>query len=205
MTTYTRRLAVVAAAGLVASWLSGTASAATSHQTATVHDLQRGLSVVDGASATLVRENGGLSMTVQTTGLHGGNAYTVWWIVFDHPEHCANPMGLPGLKCGFEDLNFPEFGLHGDPDVDATIVHATGHVVGPAGKTGFGAHLGVGKGEPVIGDGLSNVDGAEVILDILDHGTKDPGNIPNQIHEFITADDTCNPGCLDHQLAGFAP
>lgn len=49
---------------------------------------------------------------------------------------------------------------------------------------------------------VSNVDGAEVILDVLDHGTKDPGNIPNQIHRFVTADNTCNPGCFDHQLAG---
>lgn len=115
-------------------------------------------------------------------------------------------MGLPGLRCGFLDLDFPEFGLHGDPAVGATIYRAAGGVVGPTGKAGFGSHLSPGeKADAVIGDGLFNVDGAEVILDALDHGTKDPGNVPNQIHEFVTAENTCNPGCLDHQLAGFAP
>lgn len=186
--------------------LTAPASAATAHQTTTVHDLQQGLSVVDGAAASLVRGPGGLSMNIQTTGLHGGHAYTVWWIVFNNPERCANPMGLPGLRCGFYDLNFPEFGLHGDPAVNATIVRATGGVVGPTGKAGFGAHLSVDDHrEPVLGDGLQNVDGSEVILDMLDHGTKDPGNIPAQIHQFVTAENSCNPGCLDHQLAGFAP
>lgn len=181
------------------------ASATTSRQASDVYDLQKSLAVVQHAQGRLSRAPNGLTAVFTTTGLHGGHAYTMWCVVFDHPEFCNNPM-LPGLRCGFLGLHFPDFGLNGDPRAAATILHAAGHVVGTSGKASFGAHLGVGKNtDVVIGTGLTNPAGAEVILDVLDHGSKDPGNVPAQIHEFVTAENSCNPACADHQLAGFAP
>lgn len=198
------RVASTAAASIVlVLGLHSPTAARTSHQTVTVHDLQQGLEVVDGAQATLVRGPGGLSMNIQTSGLNGGHAYTVWWVTFDNPALCEHPMGLPGLRCGFLDVHAPEFGLEGDPDIGATIFFATGHVVGDNGVAGFSDHHTPGEGEPVIGRGVTNVQGAEIVLDVLDHGAKDPGNVPAQIHEFVTSQNACNPSCADHLLAGF--
>lgn len=179
------------------------AAASASHQKAAVYDLPTGLTEVDGAGAKLGRMANGSSFTLHTSGLNGGHAYTVWWIVFNYPQYCTHPM-LAGVACGFEDLYAPDFGLFGDPRVEALIVRAAGHVVGNNGRASFGGYLAAGESaDAVLGWGLANPDGAEVMLDVLDHGAKDPGNVPNQIHTFVTEEGSCNPGCIDHHLTGF--
>ncbi|MGH7318460.1 MAG: ATP-binding protein [Candidatus Rokuibacteriota bacterium] len=72
----------------------------------------------------------------------------------------------PGVACGFEDLYAPDFGLYGDPRAEALIVRAAGHVVGNNAKASFGGYLSAGENpDAVLGSGLTNPAGAEVMLE----------------------------------------
>ncbi|MDQ4131506.1 MAG: hypothetical protein M3133_11060 [Actinomycetota bacterium] len=204
MTTLRRLDRVLAFASLLALpvGIAAPVSASVGRQTAelvTFPDLQS----VSGASATLVRKDRGASFTIHTAGLEPGHAYTVWWIIFNQPAYCTNPM-LPELQCGFGDLPFPEFGLHGDPRVEASIVRAAGHVIGSDGRASFAGHRRAGDGGGTIfGPGLANVARAEIILDIVDHGPANhPGYVDDQIHTFPHGPESCNSQCVDEQLAG---
>ena len=44
---------------------------------------------VDGASSQLVRTDEGVSLSLRTRGLPAGDAVTVWWVIFNHPESCT--------------------------------------------------------------------------------------------------------------------
>ncbi len=199
----TRRLLATTAL-LAATFAAAAPAEATTRQTSDVYDFESGLAPVSGATATLVRNANGISFNLHTSELKPGHAYTVWWVIFNYPQHCTHPM-LTGLQCGIEDLNFPEFGLNGDPEVQSTILRAAGHVVGGGGDAAFAGHLQAGeRADTVIGPGLVNLTGAEVYLDVLDHGPVDhPGNVDNQIHTFITEPGSCNGYCADDQIAGF--
>lgn len=201
-----RSVAVLTALALATAVLVAPAHAGSAvHQRSAVYSFHNELAPVPDASATLVRNANGVGFTIDTSALQPGHAYTVWWIIFNHPEYCTDPL-LPGLQCGIGDLDFPEFGLHGDPRVQATILRAGGHVVGGNGRAGFGGSLTAGeRSDTVIGPGLLNVQSAEVYLDVLDHGAKSPPqNVDNQIHTFITEPGSCNSYCADDQVAGFA-
>ncbi|MBE0611435.1 MAG: hypothetical protein IH609_18785 [Dehalococcoidia bacterium] len=170
-------------------------------------------SMVDGASAQLVRGPNGVSMRVTTTGLEAGSAYTVWWVVFNHPEFCEN--GSEGLTtCGEGDL-FIE-------DVEASVLYAAGNVVGASGQASFADGLKVGDlsgcQEPFAGfgicrDGLTDPLGAEIHLVIRSHDEVVPPMMPAMIHTFIGACDFesslgANDGpnvCEDQQFAAFVP
>ena len=135
---------------------------------------------IAGASSTLVRNDGGVTMTIHTSGLVPGNAYTVWWIVFNNPAACEG-------GCGLDDLT--------RPDVRASLVYATGHVVG-SDTANFGAWLGVGDTAHVLASppspagpyGLEDARKAEIHLVIRTHGPADPAYLPAQISSF-------NGGC----------
>jgi len=194
---------VVAAGAAMAVSLTTAASAAgsASHQTSEVRSFATGLDVVDGAKATLVRNDGGVTFTIQTSGLQANHAYTVWGIIYNRPEFCSHPM--PGVPCGFEDLYAPDFGLYGDPRVDASLVRGAGHVVGSDGAAAFGGWVGVDDtSESALGPGLTNARGAVIQLDVLDHGPA-VGPVVKQIHQFVTGDAACNTYCADDQLAAF--
>ena len=70
--------------------------------------------VVSGASSKLNRNANGITINFKTNGLIPGNAYTLWWIVFDNPS------------------------IPGPPTLNTAAV---GHIVGRSGKGNFSAHL----------------------------------------------------------------
>ena len=74
------------------------------------------LSVPGGA--TLLRTNRALSMSASVTGLTPGAVYTIWWIIFNNPKACQNPLG-EFSACS--DLDFP------NPRVGAAIVLGSGN------------------------------------------------------------------------------
>ncbi len=60
-------------------------------------------SVVEGASSTLARTKNGITATIQTDDLKAGNAYTLWWVIFNNPEKCEH--AIPGMSnCGEGDV-----------------------------------------------------------------------------------------------------
>ena len=179
-----------------AAALSGAASAsssvstplsAASRDTVDVHVLPS-FAVVPGSSSMLVRNDNGVTGTVHTDGLTAGNAYTMWFVVFNNPGACVG-------GCGPDDL--------GRPAVQASVMFGTGHVVGGEGNN-FAGWRGVGDTDGVIaGPGLLDPRGAEIHLVIRDHGPAIPGLIDEQIHSFNGG---CPPNsCGNVQAAAHMP
>ncbi len=176
---------------LLAAGLAATVLAAPAHGSAATRDTSLvfgfgSANQVSGAWSALVRNDNGVAMTFHTSGLAPGSATTVWWVVFNHPELCTHPDLVLGLRCGEGDL--PPFG--GDPVVQASVLYATGHVIGGNGTGNFGAYLIEGDTTGALfGPGLLDARVADVHLIARTHGQAIPGLIPEQIGTF-------NGGCL---------
>jgi hypothetical protein len=118
----------------------------------------------------LNRTQTGVSLEISTTALAPGNAYTVWWIVFNNPAACA-PTGCSGADLG-------------NPAVNGSVLNATGGVADATGRAKFSAFLPVGfiHTNPsdevadaafkrhMFGPGLQNLKGAEIHAVIKSHG-----------------------------------
>ncbi|HUG15898.1 MAG TPA: hypothetical protein VMM78_12880 [Thermomicrobiales bacterium] len=185
------------AAALITAFLIGSsvAAAPAGQQSSGVYSFADG-SPVDGAHATLLRNDGGIRMTLTTSGLDAGGTYTIWWVIFNNPEACTDGVHGLGLLCGAGDL--------GSGDVAASVLYATGHVVGKNGKGNFGAHLSVGQmtNDVLFGPGLLDPRGAEVHLIVRGHGDPIPGLVREQIS---TVDGGCSINdCESQQFAAFA-
>jgi len=147
----------------------------------------------DVGNAKLVRNKNGVAMNIQTTGLEGGAAYTAWWVIFNNPGACVD-------GCNSDDF--------GTANVKATIIWATGTVVGGNGMAGFAAHLREGDttnvgpfGLPGDAFGLIDAMTAEIFLVVRSHGPTIPSAMPAQIKQFLGG---CPPNiCEDKQFALF--
>jgi hypothetical protein len=165
-------------------------SNAARHTTANVHTHPAlgPVMQVEGARAKLVTNDNGIHMTLRTSGLEAGHAYTIWWVIFNAPENCDGGMfGGQLLTCVPADVLRP--GNHAV--VAGEVAYATGHVVGGSGNASFAASLRTG---PVpggwYGNGLTNPRGADIHLVLMDHGPAIPGLVANQIS-------TLRGGCTD--------
>ncbi|MCH8799286.1 MAG: hypothetical protein IH963_00085 [Chloroflexi bacterium] len=111
-------------------------------------------------TSELVRDAEGISMSFDTTDLPVG-AFTVWWVIFNNPTACSND------DCGSSDTRL------GGP-ARASILWATGGIVGPDRIGHASAHLKVGldnaPGYVHRGPGLTNPIEAEVHIVIKYHG-----------------------------------
>lgn len=145
--------------------------------------------LVAGA-ATLTRTNKGISFRIYTSELKPG-ANTVWIVIFNKPQNCA---GGPG-HCVGSDLN--------NPDVQASIVYGTGHIVGDDGIANFSGSL--DRGSPPDGisvnvpagtaNGLKNALKAEIHLAVCQHGAvSDTGGAVNQLTTFEAGCTACADG-----------
>ena len=161
-------------------------------------------SEVPGASASLVRADGNVAMTLRTSELDQNAAYTIWWVVFNNPVDCSS------TSCGEDDI-FDENGLIVNDDgtfgtlgVNVSAVFATGHVVGKNGVGNFGAGLREGKTSGALfGPGLVDAQGAEIHLIVRSHGEPIPGMVKEQIS---TEPGGCDVNvCVDQQFAIFVP
>jgi hypothetical protein len=144
-------------------------------------------SPVPGAYATLVRNKEGLTTNVHTS-LASGGVYTIWWVIFNHPEDCSSHLCIDDL-----------------PDL---VVNATGRIVPLGSPANFGAWVGMGgpySGEIILegaDPSLTNPAGALITLVIRYHGAPIPGMIPEQLSTF---EGGCpgGVGCVDEQLVFF--
>jgi len=190
------------AAALTASGLPNPAASASaaSKDTAPVFPFPMGSGPdIPGAYSTLIRNDAGVTMTIHTSGLVPGNAYTVWWVIFNNPAACVD-------GCGLDDLLDPVRSVA----TRVSLVFATGHVVGND-TANFGAWLGVGDLRDVLPKppspagpyGLENARTAEVHLVIRSHGPADPQLLPDQINSFL---DGCSTNsCANVQASAHLP
>ncbi|MFW6084083.1 MAG: hypothetical protein ACODAA_02615 [Gemmatimonadota bacterium] len=132
---------------------------------------------VPGASARLTRGKNGVNAWLQTNGLTSGNAYTLWVVVFNHPENCIEPN-----ECRLADV------MAADPAVAVDLIGTGGQVIGGDGRATFAGRVKVGElGERGIG--LLDAFEPEIHLVVRNHGPKLPGAA--QLEEFNGG---CEPG-----------
>ena len=142
----------------------------------------------DGTSI-LNRTKTGVGFVFNTTDLQPKAPYTVWWVVFNKPRHCATPH-----DCGAEDLS--------NPKVRPGVFFAAGRLSDAQGQANFAAQIDYGA-LPDGEDQVPNPDrdhpirpGAEIHLVIRSHGpaSKDPEVLAAQLSQF-------NGGCPPEDCA----
>jgi hypothetical protein len=142
-----------------------------------------------------VRNNDSLTVNIHTSDLPPG-AYSVWWVIYNHPELCTVP---------FECMD-PAHDEALDSPVQFALQNATGHIVGGAAIGNFSASIRIGghpSGEVLEGPGLLNPAGALVLMVVRYHGPAISGMIPQQLSTF---DGGCAiNNCEDLQLVVPAP
>jgi len=161
-------------------------------QKADVIDIASGAVV---GTSQLVRSPNGVAMNLRTTGLDPGAAYTVWWVIFNNPEFCEDFCNEPDLF---------------NPDVLATVLGATGHVIGHDGVGNFAAYLAEGDTSDVApfglpGDAVGLIDSTQAAIHLVvrTHGPPIPGHVKEQISTFGGGCDV--NACEDQQFAAHAP
>ena len=158
-------------------------------------------------TAMLTRTATGFTIAVNTTGLTPGTAYSNWWVIFNNPTACGED------GCTMMDFM--------NPDVEASVLNATGRVADTNGNATFNAHLPLGlirtnrtpggQERHRLGPGLQNSMEAELHYVIRCHGpaNANPGARVEQFSIFLggclTNDNPAGFPCFDAQLAVFLP
>ena len=129
----------------------------------------------------------GLGPVAKADHTSAANAVTLWWVIFNNPEHCTtSPCDEPDLF---------------NVDVNASIAYGTGQISRRNGRVALTAALyetgdGFHDVDPfttslVGGPGLVDSKAAEIHLVVRDHGQPVQGMVDQQLSEFI------DPGCLE--------
>lgn len=143
---------------------------------------------VPGANASLVRGSNGITTNVHTFVTAPG-AYTLWWVVFNHPQNCQTYL------CTFDEPDF--------------VIGATGHPVNGAEISNLSARLNVGGpyNNEILYEGpdpgLTNPDGALITLVIRYHGTDLESGGSKQFRRFLAGCPDDGAPCEDVQLVVF--
>lgn len=146
----------------------------------------------DVGDARLARTDTGVSYNLRTTGLEKGHATSIWWVIFNNPEHCAT------TPCTVSDLFVP--------DVDPAVMAGGGNMVGASGNSAYAGHLNEGQitnEHPLLqnGPGLVDARGAEIHLVVRSHGPVIPGLNHAMFNSFEVGCDVND--CADVQFAVF--
>ena len=119
---------------------------------------------VPGATVQVNATAGSAHITLRTSGLVPGNAYTLWSISFSNPAGCTHGEADLGLLCGEGD------DIQGGGPGGFAVSQVAGHIAGASGKLNFGGTV------PVV-----NAEDAEYHIIVANHGVKVPAELPGQI------------------------
>jgi len=169
-------------------------------------------SVQDDSWSIVNRYDNGLSMSLHTSNLVPGDAYTIWWVIFNAPENCTdgvcNEDDLFVIDPETNGIAMDDFGQRVmNPDAlenaQISIQYATGGVVDADGKGDFAAAVGTGNVPGVIaGPGVVNPETAEVHLIVRTHGPVIADAFDAQITTFGGGCEPMDaPPCQDVQFA----
>lgn len=169
------KTAMAAMAAMMAATAWGDPSASTTEGVYWWWDPGRAVGTSD-----LIRTSDGVTAVLHTSELPAGQAVTLWFIMFNHPEAClTNPCSAPDLF---------------NPATGGDFHFASGHVTGGSGNTTFAAHLSVGdvSGSGLVETGLGpavplmNPRTAEITLALHSHGPKLKGqDLKRQISSYL--------------------
>ena len=209
-----KRLSVLGAAGIVFVASIGVAAAAGHLQTSAT-DAQPVSWFADGSDtggrSYLTRTEGMLFSSIEADNLTPGNAYTVWWIVFNDPDKCSAP------GCGEDDIFNEDSTLNtqGVMEAKISVGNATGNIAKSDGTAEFGAQLtrdgGNADGHQILfpaglqGDSVLTASGndAEVHVVVQNHGRARGGSqLLSQLSYFESG---CTPLCSDVQFSVHRP
>ncbi len=138
--------------------------------------------VVEGARASLVTNDNGISYTFQTRDLVPGHIYTLWVVVINAPENCATTPCTPADVLGNTDA------------VQANITYGAGRVVGDSGQATLAGAVSAGVLEAGwYGNAFTNPRGAEIHLVLHSHGPAIADLLSNMLHSY-------RGGCTDASL-----
>ena len=156
---------------------------------------------VNGATILIRdRKTRSITATVSTAALQPGWIYSIWWAVFNHPEHCALPY-----RCSVADLEING----GDPAIKASVFWGGGLIADADGVATTSLRLGVGKTSRELfansrDYGLRNLLGAELHLVLRSHGQA--GFWGTVAQQLGTANDACPPqGCVNDFVSFHPP
>jgi hypothetical protein len=173
-------------------------------------------SALDGSWSIVNRLENGLSMALHTSNLVPGDAYTVWWVIFNAPEKCTdgvcNEDDLFVIDAATSSIAIDEYGQRvmdpaGLENANISIQYATGGLVDAEGNGNFAAAVGVGNVPGVIaGPGLIDPQTAEVHLVVRSHGPVIADALDAQIMAFGGGCEPADaPPCADVQFAMHLP
>ena len=114
------------------------------------------MNYIEGASSTIHRNKNGITVNFKTNGLISGNAYTLWFVVFDGPGPPYSTYAAGHIVGGSGKGNFS-----GHISVGDILDHPM---------------------DPEIKRVFNNPLTAEVHMALRTHGPAQPGMIPSQIH-----------------------
>jgi len=168
-----------------------------------------------GGDSFLTRTPGMVLATVEAANLTPGDAYTVWWIVFNNPGACM-PEVEPGPPLCDEDDFFHRYGSECSTsgggrnrrwqrDREHSEGRWHGRVRRPAeAERHSGAHQ-ILFPAGMVGDVLLTASGndAEVHLVIHNHGQARGG--PQQLSQLAHVETGCTPLCSDIQFTVHKP
>ena len=157
-------------------------------------DLTSNLDVLAAGGSILVRTPTGVFATIHGSGFTPGEAVTVWFVIFNHPEYCAaiicNPSDVPTAA------------------TQASALNAGGAIIGPDGNLSFGAFRAFGDTSRafVPGPGLIEPFSAQIHLVLRSHGkaSSDPVILKSQLSEFFGGCPGGN-GCADREVSVHQP
>ena len=208
-----KRLGILGAA-LLAIMMVASVAVAAGHQKPSMTNTQGTYWFADGASADgksiLTRTDTMITSTVEGANLTPGNAYTVWFVVFNNPAACTGECGEDDIFDG-DDLN-----VEGVMAAKIGVGNATANIAKADGTAEFGAVLRPGPyastghqllfpaglmGDALLLDG--NTKGAEVHIIVQDHGQARGG--PQLLNQLTYVETACTPYCEDIQFSVHTP
>lgn len=211
------RKSVLGALTVALMMIAGVAVAA-GHLQASTTDVQNVLWFADasdtGGDSLLTRTDGMVLVTIEAADLVPGNAYTVWWVVFNNPAACSDgACGEDDIFVGGDPANDPNF--PGIMAAEISVGSATGNVAKADGTAEFGGRLkrndGNASGHQILfpaglsGDSVLTASGhdAEIHMVIQNHGkARGGGQLLDQLTFFETG---CTPFCEDVQFSMHLP
>ena len=161
-----------------------------------------------GGKSHLTRTDGMILATLEAANLKPGDAYTLWWVVFNMPENCSHPGGE-------DDIFNPDGSLNEQGIVNAGIAigNASGNIVKSDGTLEFGGRLPKGTNNPghqvLFGAGFDEVmlvrspHYTEVHLIVQTHGKGRGG--PPLLKQLSMVNSNCTPRCADLQFSVHVP
>ena len=171
------------------------------HQHKSPVQLFSDLSVVSGASSSLTTTDKQATFNLHTSQLMPNHAYTIWWVIFNHPEMCSHGP-TESIRCGEGDLDVPA--------VNASVLYGDGKVINYKGTGNFNGKLKVDDTTgSLLGPGLINPQGADIHFIVHDHGRIIKGLTREMTHTFGAGcnnapEGTGTPGpneCVDVQFS----